>query len=189
MKPSPAKPPPSLVGIVPFLFVVTLLFGCADQNPVTGPSSEVLGDPVEVLPEEGLVSVWPLDHPARHNAEGVRSVVIDAKAGGQLQSGRVRLDFPPGALTEDTEITIVNLKRADEKVYFELLPHGLQFQIPVSLTVYLGGTGVGPHDDLRQYWWDTNTGEWVDIGGAWQFPSLVTSLDHFSRYRTGRAGW
>jgi hypothetical protein len=71
--------------------------------------------------------------------------------GGTITSsdGRLTLTIPPGALDEDTEITIRRLSDneipeefADENVgsAYELLPEGLEFNLPVTATLKLQTT-------------------------------------------------
>lgn len=77
---------------------------------------------------------------------GAVSVVISASTGGTVESGPYRLEIPPGALDEDTRITLTPLDESelhpelaafgDDSLYpvrFE--PDGLTFKTPVRLLV------------------------------------------------------
>jgi len=68
--------------------------------------------------------------------------------GGSITSsdGKLTLDIPPGALDEDTEITIRKLNKSeippesneiDVDSAYELLPDGLEFLVPVTVSVLL----------------------------------------------------
>ncbi len=142
-------------------------------------ADDVAGEAADV---EGL-----LDRVTLHEIDVLKSKVISAVSGGKLSAGLVNICVPPGALNVDTEISIVVLHGANDEVDFELLPHGTTFNVPVTLEVNMN-TDYGPHDDVRQYWLDETTGDWVDVGGTWHHPTMTTEIDHFSRWKT-RAGW
>jgi len=182
---------------------VALLVGCANDNGPTSPSADG-GSSVEIASWEALHSTndsgLKAKAPKGDGSGTAGSMPEDlgdasvqtkhiAATGGSFQFGRIALEFPPGALAEDTDITIVQFKDTEGKVDFELYPHGLQFQVAVTLTVYMGGTGLDAGDDVRQLWWNEDTGDWVDIGGVWSYPTMITPLEHFSRYQAGRVGW
>ena len=59
------------------------------------------------------------------------SAVVTPKGGIVHIPGQVRVRIPRGALTEDVEITVVALPGS--KVAFEILPHGITFEKPVSI--------------------------------------------------------
>jgi len=69
---------------------------------------------------------------------------IIGESGGSItgSDGRLNLDIPEGALTEDTEITIIKLNPEElppesegTLLAYELLPEGLEFLLPVIVTV------------------------------------------------------
>ena len=77
--------------------------------------------------------------------------MIKAAAGGTITLGDLTLDIPPGALADDTEITIRKVDPADLPDEFsdidgdsayELTPDGLEFSVPVTATLKLAGKPV-----------------------------------------------
>lgn len=117
------------------------------------------------------------------------SATIDGAQGGVITNGRYRLIFPAGAFPGTQTITIED--PCNGYVECHLYPEGLTFAKQVKLQVSLiGTTGMGEHG-ATIYWYDPVAGSWVDIGGSYAAPvqSVVARLDHFSIYRSGRAGW
>jgi len=77
-----------------------------------------------------------------HNTNGSTETVtkIIGPDGGEINSadGLLTLIIPPGALTEDTEIAVTRFKElegGENLLLYELLPDGLQFQIPATIRV------------------------------------------------------
>jgi hypothetical protein len=118
------------------------------------------------------------------------TVMVSAAAGGLVTAGRYSVMIPPGALPADTWIT-VRAKEADGTVGCELLPHGLVFAVPVTLSMNLTGTSYAGTTPVTIYWYDTSKGLWVDVGGSMNpaTTQVSTPLPHFSDYKAGRAGW
>lgn len=117
------------------------------------------------------------------------SATIDGSRGGSITNGRYRLIFPAGAFPGTQTITIED--PGNGYVECHLYPEGLTFAKQVILQVsLLGTTGMGEHG-ATIYWYDPVAGSWVDIDGSYVAPtqSVVARLDHFSIYRSGRAGW
>jgi hypothetical protein len=178
------------------LLCITLLFGCsADQRtfaPEWRPESTVRetapGAPNPDMLEETLgLDIPKFDPDAPETL--TEKKVIDRENGGSVALEEITVDFPPMSLEEDTEITILTQDRPGDRVVFDLLPHGIKFDKPVTLTVDLSGTGIGPEEDATIYWFDPEARDWVDLEANWQWPIASIQLDHFSRYGSGRAGW
>ena len=107
------------------------------------------------------------------------SMVISAETGGTVTNGYISLYFPPGALDEDTEITI-DMPRYPEAMV-ELGPHGIEFNKNVIMTLPLAKIDSDA-DSYRALWNNENTGIWEDIGGYIENGEIVTKLEHFSNY-------
>jgi hypothetical protein len=123
-----------------------------------------------------------------HLVSGSASKLILAKDGGVISNGRVTLEFPPFALSEDTEITIDML--GDDILGVELSPHGIQFNRPVTMTMDLQGTSAEGVAEVNTLWFNEDKGWWetvqeVEISD----PNLVGAvLYHFSKYAEDIAG-
>ncbi len=107
------------------------------------------------------------------------SMVISAEMGGTVTNGYVSLYFPPGALSEDTEITI-DMPRYPEAMV-ELGPHGIEFNKNVTMTMPLAKLDSDAAS-YRTLWNDENAGIWEDVGGKIENNAVVTELQHFSDY-------
>ncbi len=162
-----------------------LLLASLGCNPgsLTAPDSASLNvavtnpDFVRILPSS---SKTPADGPV---AAPFVSRVVSARDGGTVSNGRITLEFPPGALSEDTEITI---RMADDGTLgAEFGPHGIQFNRPVVMSTDLRGTTAeGSASTVTTLWEDTEHGQFVPM------PSLAPTdantsrceLRHFSNY-------
>lgn len=113
---------------------------------------------------------------------------IRADHGGTLIMGDNRVYFPPGALNEDTTVSIL---REGESTTFDLSPDGISFNKPVTLILEMapaGGIGVHrPYAIPSIYYYNEGSGQWQNIGGVPDFGKRVirAQIEHFSRYGTG----
>lgn len=151
----------------------------------------VLGDKKPKGPKGGSTPEAPEAESTVAPADDSHSVsaIIDGSRGGTVTNGRYRLVFPAGAFEGTETITIEDANNG--YVECHLYPEGLTFSKPVTLQMSLmGTTGIGD-SQATVYWHDPIAGTWVDIGGSYVAPaqSVVAYLEHFSEYRSGRAGW
>ena len=109
--------------------------------------------------------------------------VVSADEGGRLVCGPFKLDFPAGALDEDTEITMEIFDNGTLGI--ELGPHGIQFNVPVTLSMNLEGTSAeGMASQSSTLWFDETNGIYIMMP---KIPSqdentLKAQLEHFSKY-------
>ncbi len=143
--------------LLPLFAVLFALAGCSDRaasplSPEPAAPAALLGlDPV-LSPVTSLLGVEPvsldgvLQFVTLPNLAGTRSVSkrIRASTGGYVELEGFRVDIPAGALPQDTVVTI-NLP-ADpvlgKRVIAEFLPHGVQFNTPVTLSFPLQGVAL-----------------------------------------------
>jgi hypothetical protein len=155
--------------------------GCSPGTP-TDPSST----PENVVVSPNFVRILStseksVDQP--NLVSGLTSKVISAKDGGVVTNGRVTLEFPPDALSEDTEITIQMTKPGTLEV--ELGPHGLTFNEPVTMKMSLRGTTAeGRSAESNTLWWNENQYWWEKVA---DFPTDDPNtsgalLEHFSKF-------
>ena len=109
----------------------------------------------------------------------VASAMIKADEGGIVTNGYYSLYFPPGALSEDTEITIEMPEFPSAVV--KLGPHGIHFNKAVILSIPVDKFADGA-SDYTTYWLNEDTGRWVPIGGSVYDGVVKTELWHFSDY-------
>lgn len=172
--------------------------GCSGGGDITGPNESEGATSAalaarELAPVEDAVLIPKVDwedaapDPAvslRDRFESTHSSkTISASAGGTIWFGRIALEFQAGALAEDTVVTIVRQKETSSEIYFQLLPDGLEFGGPVTLSVNMSGIASSAKQKAHLDLWDDANQMWVDIGGSWDYPRMTATLDHFSRYR------
>lgn len=143
------------------------------------------------------------------------SKAIDGSQGGWVRCGRYFLAVSPGAFDTLGTITMSMPDSTLMVVDLEIAPARLNsFHAPVYLAVNTTDTDV-PSDSLAIYWMDPKTASWTDVtttksvtsatdcvtqvdGGSsdggtpdsnWATLGVTSTLQHFSRYSTGKAGW
>lgn len=117
------------------------------------------------------------------NENGVSTAII-GPAGGTLVHADHQLIIPPGALNDFVEISFS--MPVSDTLMFELGPHGLQFNAPISAVfsydhAYTGGLA---EDHFTVAVWNPVTGAWDGLPSTVDTElNLVTgSTAHFSRY-------
>lgn len=109
------------------------------------------------------------------------TVRMDPDQGGTITLGRYTLVVPPHALTRSYAISLRSCER-NGIVGCELHPHGLTFNLPVTLEIDLSGTDVDPYETLSVSCWSDDSDTWNDVGGVFDPATgvLTTNLNHFS---------
>ena len=100
--------------------------------------------------------------------------------GGTITNGFVTLEFPAGAVSDDTDITI---RMLDEQLFvFELMPHGIQFGASVTMKIHLDQTNATVVGNSI-VWYDENGVVWKILPTTPVDATTVkTDLMHFSKY-------
>ena len=169
-----------------FLACLTLLASAIGCNSGSVVSPDKVADTVVMDPSFILILSTPKcsDSPSLTQSA---SNVVSAEFGGSISNGWVTLDFPAGALDEDTEISISMPDPG--KLIVELEPHGIQFNEPVGMTLNLNGTSAaGLADDACMLWFNDDMGWWEKLKTeASDDNQSKTFLEHFSKY-AGKIG-
>ena len=163
-----------LLTSITFLTVLAAL-GCGTYSPVA-PSQETILPGVE---SPNFLVLLPASKDSDLELSMVATELVSAAEGGVVSNGYFSLYFPPGALVEDTEITI-EMPRYPEAVV-RLGPHGIQFLKEVTLSLPLGAVETEA-DGFKVVWLNEETGIWEDIGGYIVDGTLSAELEHFSGY-------
>ncbi|MGH7731873.1 MAG: hypothetical protein ACRENJ_11560 [Candidatus Eiseniibacteriota bacterium] len=111
--------------------------------------------------------------------------------GGVVAGSRYRVTVPPLALSNTTTISV--REYSPGVLDFELLPHGTQFRLPVTVSVDYAGTSLDPSSPDYDgglpllLWFNPSRGLWELVPGvndplAKKYTVLLT---HFSRYAIG----
>lgn len=161
---------------IAFLGVLAAL-GCGTYSPVA-PSQEQSVLPSTEDPQ--FVRLLPTSKGAPEpNPSSAIAQMISAANGGLISNGYYTLYFPPGALDEDTEIT---LDMPDFPVaVIKLEPHGIVFNKAVTLSLPMEAI-ESDASSFRVLWHNEITGYWENIGGHIENGSIKANLEHFSRY-------
>ena len=165
-----------ILTVVTFLSVLAAM-GCGSYSPVA-PSR----DDATPLGVENPLFV----RLSSTSKDGVRPMLelmapqmISAKDGGTISNGFFSLYFPPGALEEDTEISI------DMPYYPSAVvrcgPHGIKFSKEVILSLPLDVI-ESDAKEFRVLWYNEDTDLWENIGGYIEDDVVKVSLAHFSDY-------
>lgn len=135
--------------------------------------------------------------------------------GGWVRCGRFFLAFAPGAFDSVGTVTMSMPDSTLMVLNLEIAPARRNgFRAPVYLAANTTDTDV-PSDSLAIYWMDPKSGTWTDVttaktvtsatdcvtevdGGTsggdtpdanWASLGVTSTLQHFSTYSTGKAGW
>lgn len=153
--------------------------GC-DPGTLTAPSSA----PDNVVDSPNFITVLSTSKGVSDlSLAPAVSTVVSAEEGGRVVCGPFKLEFPPKALDEDTEITMSVID--DGTLSVELGPHGIRFNAPVVLSMDLEGTSAeGMADQALTLWYDEEDGIYLLMP---KLPSddkntLKSQLEHFSKY-------
>ena len=151
-----------------------LLAGCG-QDSITAPAADSFSGQIILLPAA--------ERPA-HGLLGADeqsvTVLVSASEGGSVKMGRYTLDFPPGALSADTPITIRQNDPAAMIVEFE--PHGIRFNKPVRASACVGDLVDHSSRFVGVAWMNDSTGKWESISKSDAGPVVGADLWHFSDY-------
>jgi len=98
--------------------------------------------------------------------------------GGSLSMGAYSLEIPANALLESTFIEMEQVAAGSWPV--ELSPHGIQFQIPVTLS--MNAQGQPDVESLGIHWWNPQAQSWERQVSSVENGVVSTQLAHFSRY-------
>jgi hypothetical protein len=120
------------------------------------------------------------------------SVRVAGSRGGAVRAGRFSLKIPPGAFEGDATVTITMPDTTVMVCDLSIAPLSANgFKVPVVLTADLSSTDLPDASTLTMYWYDPSGLTWVNCSAKSRtMGALVTmSLEHFSRYAAGKAGW
>lgn len=109
--------------------------------------------------------------------------MVSAEWGGKITNGRVTLEFPPGALDDDTYITMEMVDKSNLVVEFG--PHGIKFNKPVTMSLKLKDTALEACAERAVIKWlnpDTNALEDVKNLPPENLKEARALLEHFSKY-------
>ena len=113
---------------------------------------------------------------------------VEADAGGAVAAGASTLEIPPGALAQDTAITVAEpisgtTMQADGMMMVGLEPSGLTFSRPATLTLSYGDTGTYDEEFLQVVAFNEQTGKWEPqeiLAQDRQENTVTVKTEHFS---------
>ncbi len=152
--------------------------GCGTYSPVA-PSNDSLLMPGVEDPTFAMLLSASEDSEVLMRSSAA-SAVISAANGGVISNGYFTLTFAPGALEQDTEITIEMPEFPAAMVRLE--PHGIQFKADVILSLPIDLVEAGEEIDHDILWHNELTGLWESIGSFIEDGNVKSKLEHFSEY-------
>jgi len=184
------------------------LAGCA-RSPLAVPNGGAAGTyaspPIITVSSDGTLGYVPA--PVGMAAEGALrggrltsrslsvSATVEGARGGTIRAGRFSVQIPAGAFSGSATVMV---SMADSTVMMcdlTISPKSANvFKYPAVLTADLSGTLVDTStfpSTVTVYWYDPVRRVWVNLAAqCWVSGSSVSaSLDHFSKYSAGKAGW
>ncbi|UCF05060.1 MAG: hypothetical protein JSV33_14245 [bacterium] len=161
------------IAAITFLSVLAAI-GCGNYSPVA-PSQDPPSLPGVANPQ--FVRVIPTSKGS--DAEGsLAANKISAAEGGVISTGVFSVYFPPGALDEDTKISMK--MPHDPYAVVRLEPHGIKFNKEVILSI--SADMIEPEASCKVLWYNEDSGYWEDIGGYYEDGYYKAGLEHFSEY-------
>lgn len=155
------------------IFLAQALGACRKGTVQQGPQPDVLSQPLQLT---------------HGNPKGEAASAIITASGGALTSkdGSIKIEVPAGAIDAATTFSIQEVENVlkNKAKAFRLLPDGLVFKKPVTLTYYYGGIsmeGLNPdflflaYQDKEGYFYSANKTK-----GNRQQQTLSVETTHFS---------
>jgi hypothetical protein len=166
--------------------------GCGHDGPSTAPASQASytadnPPPILSLGSAGVTSTAALSKKSEWAVVAAGGI---SALGGQVAGSHYTLDFPPNAIDSNLKVLVRISEYSPAVLDFELSPHGISFNVPVTLGVDYKGTNAdpsSPHYDGSVpvfFWFNPDTGVWEEQPGVNDPESLqyTVELSHFSRY-------
>lgn len=130
--------------------------------------------------------------PASPSWYTVASETVTPLLGGTVAGSRYQVTVLPLTLTQTTTISI--REYSPSVLDFELLPHGTQFLLPVTVDVDYSGTSLDPASPDYDgglpilLWLNPSSGRWELVVGVNNplTKTYTVLLTHFSRYALGK---
>lgn len=182
------------------LLGLLLVSGCSEQQQPQSPLGSLRGNSSQGATTLGKKTSGPatpttsadtqierntaLDMAARSLEELAVSQLVPASTGGTLYLGEFQFYVPPGALDNDTVITIT--QTSDQYIAMDFGPDGTQFDPPATMTVSYATANLRnlKPTSLSISWFDTAANQWVNIGGTVDQNAKTVSalISHFTQY-------
>ncbi|MFQ5906874.1 MAG: hypothetical protein ACE5JA_09940 [bacterium] len=151
--------------------IVLAVSGCGELDHPSSPSSGT--DNIRLFRESKVI--LGSDHVVK---------LVRADEGGKVSLNRHTVIIPPGALKNDTEISISEPDPG--YVLADFGPEELRFSRPVELAICYRELDLGDvsEDALTIYWYNSRNKRWVDLNGNVDKSGQIVRAwtDHFSRY-------
>lgn len=116
------------------------------------------------------------------------TVDISAEAGGEIEIGDATLTIPPGALAEDTTITVTtsdpeSLPGSETLtgLAYDFGPDGTTFLVPVTLALPMVGS-LGEGQEAVVSWLDEDRDTWEDVPSSVASGRVAGEIEHFTTF-------
>lgn len=118
------------------------------------------------------------------------SQVINGAVGGTVKAGRWQVTIPAGAYTGSGTVTVTVPDTTVARVDLSISPSTLNdFAVPAVLRYQC--LSAAEAQAFTMLWWNTTTKAWTTIPSWADLTNSTrwTSINHFSSYASGKAGW
>jgi hypothetical protein len=120
------------------------------------------------------------------------SARIDGSVGGFVRAGRFMVWVPAGAFTGPATVTVTMPDSALMLCDLSISPASANhFRVPVQLVADLSSATLTDASTFTMYWYDPTLISWLSLRGKSRTSGalVLTDLNHFSKYASGKAGW
>jgi len=120
------------------------------------------------------------------------SAWIIGSLGGVVRAGRFAVIVPAGAISGAAQVTVTMPDSTMMLCDLSISPPSAnQFKIPVQLVADLSSAKLLDVSKCTTYWYDPNRATWMSLAAKSRTsgPLVLTDLNHFSKYASGKAGW
>jgi len=120
------------------------------------------------------------------------SASIDGNKGGTVRAGRFSVKVPSGAYAGLATVTVSMPDSTVMICDLSISPMSAnKFKVPVQLTADLSDPTLTDATGYTNYWFDPSRQLWLSLASKSRCSGtlVTTSLDHFSTYASGKAGW
>ena len=182
---------------------VLVLAGCS-KSPLSpgSPSGTASAPPIVSFDSDGAVSYVgapvgdQVADPMKAGGVTPRAVssssVIDGNRGGSVRAGRFSVRLPAGAFVGPATVTVSMQDSTVMICELSITPQAAnKFKNSAELTADLSSPDVVDASAFTMYWYDPAKADWVNLFAKSRVngSNVTTTLDHFSTYGAGKAGW
>jgi hypothetical protein len=174
------------------LLMLLITFGCSDSDhTIPSPTNDLADADIQLSPQVKITQFPFFDASHKQNINvydytqkliGIEGDVLIINRDGNVI---VKQSIKKNALIGTQLISVEMISDDSSWVYLHCQPHGLVFEKPAELEIYLAESPKPLEDDLILYYYDENSDQWVEeTTGIFddQTQGARFKINHFSYY-------